>query len=409
MKTVVNHYQTPYVTVTKPIGAICNLNCAYCFYLRKQKLYPEKKSPDFRMSETVLEEYIRQYMSKSDYQISFVWQGGEPTLLGLDFFRKIIHMQNQFNTEGKIVNNSLQTNAVNLNDQWARFLKKHHFLVGVSLDGPEHLHNECRVYNSGKGSFKEVMKGTAYLRKHNVDYNILCSVNRFNADHPMEIYEFLKKQSGTNYWQFIPIVEPLGPSNSKVADYSVLPEQYGNFLVKIFNHWMRHDIGKISVQIFDVVFNHFMGLPSGLCLFDETCGKALAVEHNGDFYSCDHYVDREHFLGNIMDHSMQAMVNAEQQHLFGQDKKTTLPAYCLQCPVKVFCNGGCQKNRFISTLGGEAGLNYLCRGYRQFFKYVIPYMQYLSQQYRLGTPFAQIMQYFNEVSPDIHITERIKL
>lgn len=400
MKTVVNHYQTPYVTVTKPIGAICNLDCEYCFYKRKQGLYPEKKSADFRMSDAMLEEYIRQYMSTPDRQVTFVWQGGEPTLMRLDFFRKVIRMQNRFNPERKVINNSLQTNAIKLNDEWARFLKKHRFLVGVSLDGPAYLHNKYRIYKSGKGTFDGVMRGIQFLRKNSVEYNILCCVNRFNADHPLEMYEFLKEQSGTNYWQFIPIVERLNSSNSRVTNYSVLSEQYGKFLTKIFNHWVRHDIGKISVQIFDVVFNHFMGLPPLLCQFDETCGKCPALEHNGDFYSCDHYVDREYFLGNIMNQPMQMMVDSYQQRLFGQDKKTSLPAYCQQCSVQSLCNGGCPKNRFINTPEGTSGLNYLCKGYKQFFTYVRPYMRYLSQQYRLGTPFKTIMQYFREVNTD---------
>jgi len=400
MESAIPHSQTPYVMVTKPIGAICNLDCEYCFYLSKQELYPGKRGSDFRMSDAVLGEYIRQYMSKPGREVTFVWQGGEPTLLGLDFFRKVVRMQKQFNTEGKIVNNSLQTNAIKLDDQWARFLKKHRFLVGVSLDGPGYLHNKYRVYKSGKGTFEGVMRGIGFLRKHNVEYNILCSVNRLNADHAIDIYEFFKKQSGTNFWQFIPIVEPLNSSNSKVTDYSVLAEQYGKFLVNIFNHWAHYDIGKISVQIFDVVFNHFMGLPPGLCLFDETCGKAPALEYNGDFYSCDHYVDTEHLQGNIMDQSMQELVDSDPQWLFGQYKETALPDYCQQCSVKALCNGGCPKNRFISTVDGTAGLNYLCEGYKLFFTHVTPYMQYLSQQYRLGTPFETIMQYFRKVNTD---------
>ncbi len=398
MESLINQQTTPYVTVTKPFGAVCNLHCEYCFYLEKQELYPEKAGVDFRMSDAVLSEYIRQYMDKPEPQVSFVWQGGEPTLLGLDFFRKAIRLQSQYNSEGKIVNNSLQTNAIKLNDEWARFLKKNSFLVGVSLDGPKFIHDRYRIYKSGNGTFDGVMRGIHFLVKHNVDYNILCSVNRVNADHPIEVYEFLKRQSGTNFFQFIPIVEPLASSDSIVTAFSVRPEQYGSFLVKIFDHWVRHDIGKVSVQIFDIVFNHFMGLPPSVCLFDETCGNGPALEHNGDLYSCDHFVDKDHFLGNFMDHTMQEMVDSEPQRSFGQSKKTDLPAYCImQCPVKELCQGGCPKNRFISTPDGTSGLNYLCAAYRQFFTYVKPYMEYLAQEYHRRTPFETIMEHFRKV------------
>ncbi len=375
-----------YITVNKPIGPVCNIHCRYCFYLQKQELYPEKRVSDFHMSDAVLEEYIRQYLDKPDQQVTFVWQGGEPTMLGLDFFKKVVELQKKYNTKGKQILNTLQTNGILLNDVWAHFFKENNFLLGVSLDGPAHLHNKYR-----QSTFDGVMRGIKFLKKHDVDYNILCTVNSQNADHPLEVYEFFKMESGTIYWQFIPIVEHSG---SVVQDHSVQPEQYGKFLLDMFDYWVRHDIGKISIQIFDVVFNHFMDLPPTLCIFSETCGDAPALEHNGDFYSCDHYVDTEYFLGNIMDKSMQLMVDSDQQRKFGNDKKDTLPEYCQKCSVKSLCNGGCPKNRFTKTPDGEPGLNYLCKGYKQFFTYVTPYMEYLAQQYRIGAPFEKVMQHY---------------
>jgi len=385
-----NQTNNQYITVNKPIGPVCNINCRYCFYLKKQELYPGRKVSDFRMSDAVLEEYIRQYMDKPEPQVTFVWQGGEPTMLGLDFFRKAVGLQNKYNTKGKNIINTLQTNGIKLNNEWALFFKENHFLIGVSLDGPAHLHNKYR-----QNTFDAVMGGIQILKEYDVDYNILCTVNRINADYPLELYEFFKQQSGTNFWQFIPIVEHSG---SKVYDHSVLPEQYGKFLVEMFDYWVRHDIGKISIQIFDVVFNHFMGLPPTLCIFAETCGNAPALEHNGDFYSCDHYVETEYFLGNIMDQPMQLMVDSDQQRTFGINKKATLPDYCHRCSVKSLCNGGCPKNRFTKTPDGEPGLNYLCAGYKRFFTYVTPYMEYLAQQYRIGGLFEMVMQHFRNAN-----------
>lgn len=384
-----NQSHNSYITVNKPIGPVCNIHCRYCFYLKKQELYPREKVSDFRMSDAVLEENIKQYMDKPDPQVTFVWQGGEPTMLGLDFFKKVIELQMQYNTQNKQILNTLQTNGILLNDAWARFFKENNFLIGVSLDGPAHHHNKYR-----QSTFDGVMKGIQVLKKHDVDYNIICTVNNQNANHPLEVYNFFKEHSGTIYWQFIPIVEHTG---STVHDYSVLPQQYGNFLVKMFNHWVRNDIGKISIQIFDVVFNHFMGLPPTLCIFADTCGNAPALEHNGDFFSCDHYVDKEYFLGNIMDKPMQLMVDSNQQRNFGNDKKDTLPEYCLKCSVKSLCNGGCPKNRFLKTPDGEPGLNYLCSAYKQFFTHVTPYMQHLSEQYLIGIPFEKVMKSFRDV------------
>jgi len=385
----------PYVVVTKPIGAICNLNCVYCFYLKKQDIYPNKKVNEFRMSDKVLAQYIRQYIEQPSPEITFVWQGGEPTLMGIEFFEKAIRFQKDFNHEKKIIHNSFQTNAVNIDDRWAMFFKKNNALIGVSLDGPEILHNKYRFYKGGKGSFKDAMKGIAYLRKYNVDYNILCTVNHFNGDHPIDIYNFLDKNSGSDYWQFIPIVERLKQGGPEVTNFSVSAEQYGNFLIHLFNRWIRNDIGRKSIQIIDVTFRQFMGLPPGLCLFSETCGSALAIEHNGDLYSCDHYVDKEYYLGNIMETTMQKMVGSKKQTNFGKAKKTMLPVYCQRCEVLHLCNGGCPKNRFIKTPDGSPGLNYLCKGYKKFFTYVTPYMEFLSEMYRRKIPFKVSMDYIN--------------
>ena len=383
----------PYHVITKPTGAICNLDCQYCFYLSKQQLYPDIQ--DFRMRDDVLERYIKQYLNQPSEEITFTWQGGEPTLMGLDFYKKVVHLQKIYNTDNKTIYNSLQTNGIKLNDEWAAFFHDHDFLIGVSIDGPEMYHNKYRYFKGGKKSHEKVMRGIECLRQHNVEYNILCCLNRDNADHPFELYEFFKSRAGTPYWQFIPIVEQSNTSSDGVSDYSIKPKQYAQFLTQLFNRWVRRDIGTISIQIFDISLRSFMGLNPGLCLFEETCGSALAIEHNGDLYSCDHYVDPDYKLGNIMQESMNKMVVKDQQVEFGLNKKDTLPDYCRECEVQSLCNGGCPKNRFIKTPDGSPGLNYLCSAYKTFFKHITPYMQFLSSQLNAGWTVQDIMNYIN--------------
>lgn len=383
----------PYHVITKPIGAICNLDCQYCFYLSKQNLYPDTQ--DFKMKDEVLEEYVKQYIEQPADDVTFTWQGGEPTLMGLDFYKKVIDYQKKHNPENKTIHNSLQTNGVKLNDEWAQFFHDHNFLIGISIDGPAKFHNKLRYYKGGKNTHQNVMRGIDYLQKHEVEYNIICCLNRYNADHPFELYDFFKEEAGTPYWQFIPIVETNPHGKQGLADYSILPDQYGYFLTNVFNRWVHNDIGNISIQMFDVAFRVYMGLNPGLCIFDETCGSALAIEHNGDLYSCDHYVETDFNLGNIMDSNLNEMVTHEKQVEFGQYKKTSLPTYCQNCDVRFLCNGGCPKNRINKTPDGEDGLNYLCDGFKKIFHHMDPYLSFLSQQYKSGVPIPRIMNYFN--------------
>lgn len=397
-----------YHIMTKPVGSICNLDCKYCYYLEKEKLYPATEN--FRMPEPVLEEYIRQYIaSQSVPEISFAWQGGEPTLLGVDFFRKAVDFQ-QKHAGGKKISNALQTNGVLLDDEWCEFFTANGFLIGLSVDGPRELHDRYRVDKGQKPTFERVMAGLAMLKKHQTEFNTLTVVNRANSQKPLEVYRFLK-EIGSGYMQFIPLVERKPDTGAKslgldysepplsgqwspsepVTSWSVESRQYGEFLVKIFDEWVRQDVGKYFVQMFDVALGSWMGMGASLCVFAETCGNALVLEHNGDLFSCDHYVYPRYKLGNVMNTSLGEMVNSPDQRRFGTDKLTTLPKYCRECDVKFACNGECPKHRFIRTIDGEPGLNYLCAGYKRFFHHVDPYMRRMSELLRRGQPAALIM------------------
>ncbi|MCF7802667.1 MAG: anaerobic sulfatase maturase [Candidatus Marinimicrobia bacterium] len=370
---------------------MCNLSCRYCFYLGKEFLYPDTSG--FKMPEAVLREYTRQYLAKPGGEVTFTWQGGEPTLLGLDFYEKALSFQEEYNTANKVVRNTLQTNGLKIDDSWAQFFRDHDFLIGLSLDGPEHIHNRYRKYKNGGDSFTQVRRGMDCLQKYDVKFNILGCVSDYSAQFPYKIYDFYRDEAETQYWQFIPIVERHHNRDRDVTEYSVSAEQYGDFLIRIFDRWVRNDIGKISVQIFDVAFRVYLGMNAGLCLFDETCGNALAIEHNGDLYSCDHFVETEHHLGNIGERTLNEMVALPVQNQFGQDKKATLPQYCRNCEVQFICNGGCPKNRFIRTPEGEPGLNYLCAGYKKFFTYIDPHMRYLAEKYKAGNTPEMMMAY----------------
>jgi len=314
-------------------------------------------------------------------------------LMGLDFYKKVVEFQHKYNNGEKRVQNSLQTNGVQLDDEWAEFLSRNGFLVGLSIDGPKHIHNRYRRYKGGQGSFDAVTRGMEYLQKHNVQFNVISCVNDYSGRYPLEIYDFFLEKAGTAYWQFIPIVERVPGNSGEVADHSVDPEQYGDFLITIFNRWVRHHLGEISVQIFDIAFRSYLGMNPGLCLFEETCGYSLAVEHNGDLYSCDHYVEPEYHLGNLTETSLKELVFQPFQQKFGEDKRDTLPRYCQECEVQWLCNGGCPKNRFRKTPDGEAGLNYLCAGYKKFFNHIDPYMRFIAPQYRNGAHPRQMMQH----------------
>lgn len=396
--------------MSKPIGPICNLDCKYCFYLEKENLYGAGEK--WAMSDDVLETYIRQYIEQQDVpEVSFAWQGGEPTLLGVRFFRKVVELQQKY-ANGKTIHNALQTNGTLLDDEWCAFLAEHKFLVGLSIDGPRELHDFYRVDKKQQPTFDLVMRGLERLKKHKAEFNTLTVVNRANGSRPREVYRFLK-EIGSGFIQFIPLVERL-PSktrlpilnldfaappvpgekydpDSPVTNWSVGAEQYGEFLCTIFDEWVRKDVGRYFVQLFDVALGNWMNLGGGLCVFSEKCGRALALEHNGDLYSCDHYVYPKYKLGNLMNHSLAELVDSAQQRQFGEEKVTTLPAYCRRCPVKFACNGECPKHRFVNTPDGEGGLNYLCPSYKRFFTHIDPYMRTMADLIRQGRAPAEIM------------------
>jgi uncharacterized protein len=390
-------YNTPraFHVMTKPIGPICNLDCEYCFYLEKEKLYPNTRS--FRMNEETLENYVRQYIEAQQVnEVTFAWQGGEPTLMGLDFFRKAVEFQEKYRRPGTRILNTFQTNGTLLNDEWGEFLKQNNFLVGISIDGPPKLHDKYRYDKKGRPSSDDVLRGFRVLQKHRVDYNVLCVVNQYNGDHPLEVYHYFK-ELGAQFMQFIPAVEHLG--GTKVADRSVRAKQYGKFLCAIFDEWVVSDIGKIFVQIFDVALEAWLGYQPSLCIFSETCGNALAIEHNGDLYSCDHFVSPDYYLGNVMETSIEEMVDSPFQQKFGTDKRDTLPQYCRECEVRFVCNGGCPKNRFIHTPTGEAGLNYLCAGYKMFFNHIDRPMKLMAEAIEAGRPPNSIVPLMRPSKP----------
>jgi uncharacterized protein len=409
--------QRAFHVMTKPVGPICNLDCKYCFYLEKEKLFPANER--FVMSDHVLEEYIRQHIeAQSSAEISFAWQGGEPTLLGVKFFRRVVALQAKY-AGGKTIRNALQTNGTLLNDEWGEFLQTHQFLVGLSIDGPRDLHDTYRVDKKQNPTFEKVIAGLETLKKHRVDFNTLTVVNRANSQRPFEVYRFLK-EIGSSYIQFIPLVERMaeqaGDGNDRalalpptpgeavagpVTAWSVNGRQYGNFLVEIFEEWVRHDVGRIFVQLFDVALGNWIGLGSSLCLFAEKCGAALALEHNGDIYSCDHYVYPQYQLGNILNKNLGAMVSSPEQRHFGSEKLDSLPDYCRKCEVRFACHGECPKNRFINTPDGEPGLNYLCPAYKHFFKSIDPYMKTMVQLLNAHRAPAEIMDLLSERDREI--------
>lgn len=378
--------------MAKPTGAICNLDCKYCFYLAKESLYPGDR---FRMSEEVLEAYIAQLVeSHTGPEVTIAWQGGEPTLMGLDFFRRAVELAEAHRRPGQHIEHTLQTNATLLNHDWARFLKDHDFLVGVSVDGPRELHDAYRVDKRGRPSFDRVMRGLEHLRRNDVRFNVLCSVHAANQARPLEAYRFLRDDCGADFIQFIPIVERLGEVGQDVSEPSVTPEGLGSFLSTVFDEWVRKDIGAVFVQIFDAALGSWSHLGASMCVFAQTCGGAVALEHNGDVYSCDHFVEPEHLLGNITRTHLVDLVSSDHQRRFGQAKRDGLPRYCVDCDVRFACNGECPKNRFCLTPEGEAGLNYLCAGYKAFFHHIDGSMTVMADLLRKGRPAAEIAQVF---------------
>jgi uncharacterized protein len=394
--------------MTKPIGPLCNLDCKYCFYLEKEKMFPAGEK--FRMSEELLESYIRQYIEAQDAQeVSFAWQGGEPTLMGVAFFRRVVELQRQ-HAGGKRITNALQTNGTLLDDEWCEFLAANDFLIGLSIDGPRELHDRYRVDKRGAPSFDNVMGGLGFLKKHGVEFNTLTVVNRANSRHPLEVYHFLK-EIGSTFMQFIPLVEraagdhdagfdsdlapPPDPSvaipGPQVTEWTVRSRDYGNFLCAIFDEWVCRDVGRHYVQLFDVALGIWAGMGSSLCVFSEKCGNALAMEHNGDMFSCDHFVYPKYKLGNLLNQSLREMADSPQQRKFGSDKADTLPAFCRRCDIRFACNGECPKHRFIRTPDGEPGLNYLCSAYKRFFRHIDPAMRIMTDLLRQRRPPADIM------------------
>jgi len=372
----------------KPRGPICNLDCTYCFYLKKEKLYREGAS--FRMSDEVLEAFTRQYIEAQQVpEVTFAWQGGEPALMGLDFFHRAVAMQQKYIKPGMKISNALQTNGTRLDEEWCRFLKEHHFLVGLSLDGPRELHDAYRVDKGGKPTFDKVYQSLKLLQRHGVDFNVLCVVHRLNSGRPLEVYRFFKSE-GVQFIQFIPAVER--KPEGGMTDWTVRAEKWGDFLCTLFDEWVRCDVGRIYVQHFDVALEAWAGYEPGLCVHAKTCGSALAMEHNGDLFSCDHFVTPDYYLGNILQIPMAEMVASPFQRKFGQDKRRGLPRYCLECPVLFACNGGCPKDRFITTPGQEPNLNYLCKGYKRFYTYIAPYMRLMAELFHQGQPPAAIME-----------------
>ena len=377
----------------KPRGALCNLDCAYCYFLSKEQLYPQS---DFRMSDALLEESTRQYIDAQGVpEITFVWQGGEPTLMGLEFFRRAVELQKLYAKPGMRVLNALQTNATLLNDEWCEFLHTNDFLLGVSLDGPRELHDAYRMDKGGAPTFNLVMRGIELLKRHRVEFNILTTVHAENASHPLDVYRFLRDKVGTLFIQFIPIVERDNVTGfqegNTITLRSVTGKQYGEFLIAIFDEWVRRDVGRVFVQIFDAALGVWMGQRSGLCIFSKTCGDALALEHNGDLFSCDHFVEPRYKLGNLQKESLIALVDSGKQRRFGSNKRDKLPRHCRECAVRFICNGGCPKDRVSDTPDGEPGLNFLCDGFKAFFTHIDQPMKTMATLIQQRRPPADIM------------------
>ena len=414
--------------LAKPTGATCNLDCAYCFFLSKEMLYPGSR---FRMADELLEEYIRQLIEGHRVpEVAVAWQGGEPTLMGIDFFERSIAYVEKYRKPGMQVMYSIQTNGTLIDDAWAAFFKRHDFLVGISIDGPQAMHDAYRVDKGGQPTFDKVMRGLRVLQAHGVEYNTLTTLHHANADHPVEVYRFLRDECASNFIQFIPIIErvpetaidlvdtpvvaaepgqvstapwsswrdrPLYRQEGEfVTDRSLRPEQYGDFLNGVFDEWVRRDVGRVYVQMFDVALANWAGEPPGLCVHSKTCGLALAIEHNGDLYACDHFVEPDYRLGNILESPMIELVASPQQVKFGQDKFDTLPNFCRACDVRFACHGGCPKDRFLTTPDGEPGLNYLCAGFKRFFHHIDEPMRIMAGLLRQQRAPAEIMRWAHE-------------
>lgn len=399
----INPLTLPLYVMAKPVGPQCNMDCAYCYYLEKDQLYTARKS--FKMTDQLLDRFTEHYIqAQPTPHVQFTWHGGEALLRGLDFYRKAVGLQ-RLHGAGRTIVNSIQTNGLLVNDAWCRFFKDNDFLVGISIDGPEHLHDAYRTDGGGKGTFARVMRAIELFHKHGVAFNTLGVIHSRNSAYPVEIYRFLK-QIGSQYMQFTPIVERLGtrsdglelltaannPVGAELAPWCVDPVQYGQFYIQLFNEWVKHDVGRYYVQLFDATLACVVGVPPGVCLYAQTCGHALVMEHNGDVYACDHFVYPEYCLGNLNTHSLVGMMLSAQQTAFGQAKQQALPAVCRACPYVSLCNGECPKNRFCYTPDGEYGLNYLCEGLKLYFEHTLPFMQAMAHELNNKRSPAGIMQ-----------------
>ena len=399
---IANPFAKPLYVMLKPAGAHCNLACKYCYYLEKNKLYPTAQR--HLMSDEMLEQFTREYIeAQTMNQVLFTWHGGEPLLRSIDFYRKALSLQQKY-AGGRRIDNVIQTNGTLLTDEWCKFFAQNHWLVGISIDGPQPYHDHYRLTAAGKPSWKKVMQGIKLLKKHGVEWNAMAVVNAYNVNHPLEFYRFFK-ENGCQFLQFTPIVERLtrhedGRTLASLADKdeislseaSVAPEQWGYFLCAIFDEWVRKDVGKIFVEIFDCTLANWMGISPGICAYSKECGHAGVMEHNGDVYSCDHFVFPEYKLGNIRDHSLIDMLYGEQQQEFSRLKHSSLPRQCKECDMEFACHGECPKNRFMKDKYGDSGLNYLCPGYYHYYQHVAPYMDYMKQELMSQRPPSNIMK-----------------
>lgn len=400
--STINPFARPLYVMLKPAGSLCNLRCKYCYYLEKNALYTEQKN--HVISDEMLDKFIREYIeAQTSPDVLFCWHGGETLMRPISFYRRAIELQRKY-AHGRRIDNTIQTNATMLTDEWCEFFRENNFLVGVSIDGPQEFHDEYRRTATGKPTFHKVMQGIRLLNKHNVEWNALAVVNDFNADYPLEFYNFFK-EIGCHYIQFTPIVErrierndglSLAPGmeeGGELVDFSVTPEQWGKFLCTIFDEWVRHDVGTYFIQIFDATLANWAGVQPGLCSLAKECGHAGVMEFNGDVYSCDHFVYPEHLLGNINEKTITEMMYGEKQREFAKLKHELLPQQCRECPVEFACHGECPKNRFTRDKYGNPGLNYLCKGYRQFFEHVKPYMDFMKGELDAKRPPSNVMNF----------------
>lgn len=378
--------------LAKPTGAICNLDCRYCYFLAKEALYPGDR---FRMSDEVLDTYIRQLLEAHQApEVTIAWQGGEPTLMGVEFIRRSLDAVERHRRPGQRITHTIQTNGTLLTDEWCELLADHQFLVGISIDGPRELHDAYRLDKRGAPTFDRVLRGLDLLLAHGVEVNVLCTVHAANQDYPIEVYRFFRDELGLRHVQFIPIVERNNTTGFQegdtVTDRSVDPHSWGRFLMTVFDEWVTGDVGEVFVSHFDAALASWLGIPPALCIFRETCGDALALEHNGDVYSCDHFVEPDHLLGNITTTHLVELAGSPRQRRFGEAKRASLPAYCRRCEVRFACHGECPKNRFVLTPDGEPGLNYLCPGYKAFFEHIDGLMRLMGGLLRAGRPASDV-------------------